>query len=210
VDDKQKTHPAIKSIICKRLLAWHSGISRQAQPERIPFLGSAVNAQDALGWQTFLEGGLAFDWQFAQQRYFKSLRSMKSGRRWVSASIRKSWTVAWDQWEHRNSIVHERDSTKQHKLITQDTDTDRLISRQFAMGVQGFPSNNHFIFQKPMEELLKAPLYIRKQWLASAQSARERQKRQVAAQAEKYPEERQVMENTSLSTMSRSSPYVQT
>jgi hypothetical protein len=49
----------------------------------------------------FLEGGLAVDWQFAQQRYFKPLRSMKSGRRWVSALIRKLWTVAWDQWEHR-------------------------------------------------------------------------------------------------------------
>jgi hypothetical protein len=46
-----------------------------------------------------------------------------------------------------------------------------------------------------MEELLKAPLYVHKQWLASAQSARERQKRRVAAQAEKYPEERQFMAN---------------
>jgi hypothetical protein len=60
------------------------------------------------------------------------------GLRWVSALIRKLWTVAWDQWEHRNSILHERDSTKQHTLITQDT--DRCNSRQFAMGVQGLPS----------------------------------------------------------------------
>jgi hypothetical protein len=63
------------------------------------------------------------------------------------------------------------------------------------MGVQGLPSNNHFLFQEPMEELLKAPLYVRKQWLALAQSARERQKRRVAAQAEKYPEEGQFMVN---------------
>jgi hypothetical protein len=83
---------------------------------------------DSALWNpTFLEGGLAFDWQFAQQRYFKSLRSMQSGRRWVSALIHKLWTVDWDQWEHRNSVLHERDSTKQHTLITQDT--DRLISR---------------------------------------------------------------------------------
>jgi hypothetical protein len=64
-----------------------------------------------------LEGGLAFDWQFAQQIYFKSLRSKKSGLRWVSALIRKLWTVVCDQWEHRNSILHERDPTKQHVLI---------------------------------------------------------------------------------------------
>jgi hypothetical protein len=120
-----KTHPAIAGI-CERLLAWHSGIPSQAQPEGFPFLRSAVNAQDALGWQTFLEGGLSFDWQFAQQHYFKSLRSMKSGRWWVYALIRKLWTVAWDQWQHRYSTLHERDSTKPHPLIKQDT--DRLIS----------------------------------------------------------------------------------
>jgi hypothetical protein len=59
--------------------------------------------QDALGWQLFLEGGLANDWQFAQQTYFKSLRSKtKSGRRWVSTLISKLWTVvAWDQWEQK-------------------------------------------------------------------------------------------------------------
>jgi hypothetical protein len=74
-----------------------------------------------------------------------------------------------------------------------------------------------------MEELLKAQLHVRKQWLASAQSARERQKRRDTEQAEKYPEERQFIEigfskglgNSqhlvfsivrSLSTMSRSRP----
>jgi hypothetical protein len=50
-------------------------------------------------------------------------------------------------------------------------------------------------FQEPIEELLKVPLYVYKQWLASAQSARERQKRRVTAQAEKYPKERQFMAN---------------
>jgi hypothetical protein len=63
------------------------------------------------------------------------------------------------------------------------------------MGVQELPSNNHYIFQEPMEELLKAQLHVRKQWLASAQSARERQKRRDTEQAEKYPEERQFMAN---------------
>jgi hypothetical protein len=63
------------------------------------------------------------------------------------------------------------------------------------MGVQGLPSKNHYLFQEPMEELLKAQLHVRKQWLASAQSARERQKRRIAEQAEKYPEERQFMVN---------------
>jgi hypothetical protein len=58
---KQKTHPAIRRIICERLLAWHSGNPSQPQPEAIQFLRSAIQMQDALGWQPFLEGGLAND-----------------------------------------------------------------------------------------------------------------------------------------------------
>jgi hypothetical protein len=46
-----------------------------------------------------------------------------------------------------------------------------------------------------MEDFLKAPLHVLKQWLASAQSAREWKKRRVAEQAEKHPEERQFMAN---------------
>jgi hypothetical protein len=92
----QQTHPAIRPLICERLLAWHSGDPSQAQTEAMPFLRSAVNTQDALGRQTLLEGSLAFDWQFAQQSYFHSLHSKKSGRRWVEPLIRKPWTVAWN------------------------------------------------------------------------------------------------------------------
>jgi hypothetical protein len=182
VDDK--TAEAIRRVICKRLLAWHSGSPSQTQPEAIPLLRSVVDTQDAPGLDP------------------------------------QTFTTAWDHWDHRNSILHEQDFTKQHKLIMQDS--DRLISRQFAMGVvQGLPSKDHYLLhllQKPMEELLKAPLHAHEQWLASAQSE----------QAEKYPEERQVMANwllqgklgntqhlvfsivTSLSTMRRSSLYVQT
>jgi hypothetical protein len=60
------------------------------------------------------------------------------------------------------------------------------------MGVQGLPFKDHYLLQAPMEELLKALLRVRKQWLASA---REGQKYRVAEQAEKCPEERQFMTN---------------
>jgi hypothetical protein len=42
---------------------------------------------------------------------------------------------------------------------------------RLEMGVQGLPSNNYYLFQEPMEELLKAQLHVPKQWLASTQSA---------------------------------------
>jgi hypothetical protein len=128
--------------------------------------------------------------------------------------IRKLWTVAWDQWEHRNSIsiLHDHDSTKLHKIITQDT--DRLISRQFVMGVPGLPSNNHYLFQEPLEEILEAQLHVRKQWLTLSKQ------RSIPRNANSWQigffkvlgnaKHLEFSIVSSLSTMSRSSPYVQT
>jgi hypothetical protein len=98
-------------------------------------------------------------------RWVASILERKSGRRWVSALIRKVRTVTWDQCGHRNSILHERDCAKQRTLITYET--DRLGSRQFAIAVQELPSTDHYLFQEPIKELLKAPMYVHKQWLAS-------------------------------------------
>jgi hypothetical protein len=32
-----------------------------------------------------------------------------SGYRWLSALICKLWQVAWDMWEHRNGIFHDKE-----------------------------------------------------------------------------------------------------
>jgi hypothetical protein len=53
-------------------------------------------------------------WATTQQRYYNLLKSPRTRRRWAIAIITKLWNVAWDLWEHRNGILHEKEN-----LITQ-------------------------------------------------------------------------------------------
>jgi hypothetical protein len=68
---------------------------------------AAIAKQDTLGWDSFLEGTIATEWQSVQATYYLFLQSSKTTLRWASALIRKTWEVAWDQWEYRNGITVE-------------------------------------------------------------------------------------------------------
>ena len=74
-------------------------------------------AQDRIGWHHFLEGSLSPLWQQVQHDYLLFIGSRRSSLRWVSALICKLWDVAWDQWEHRNGILHETENeVTEHQL----------------------------------------------------------------------------------------------
>jgi hypothetical protein len=64
-----------------------------------------------------LEGWASFEWSIAQQEYYKLIGSLKSGKRWMIALIKKLWLIAWDMWEHRNGILHEKENTQ---VMTQE------------------------------------------------------------------------------------------
>jgi Fe-S cluster biosynthesis and repair protein YggX len=59
-------------------------------------------------------GNISVLWQEIQAQYFREIRKQNPGLRWTSAIIHKIWKVAWDQWEHRNAILHNSEN-----LITQ-------------------------------------------------------------------------------------------
>jgi hypothetical protein len=72
------------------------------------------DAQDDIGWDRFMFGNISVLWQEIQAQYFQEIGKQKSGLRWTSALIQKIWQVAWDQWEHRNAILHNPEN-----LVTQ-------------------------------------------------------------------------------------------
>jgi hypothetical protein len=54
-------------------------------------------------------------WKEIEHQYFLFLGKRDSGERWVRLLIQKLWDVAWYQWEHRNEVVHKKDS-----VVTQE------------------------------------------------------------------------------------------
>ena len=74
-------------------------------------LEDAVKLQDLVGWQALLEGCLVPEWTCVQQSYYVWKASIKTGRWWITSLITKLWDVAWDQWDHRNSVLHDSETT---------------------------------------------------------------------------------------------------
>jgi hypothetical protein len=69
-------------------------------------LQDAQDAQDDIGWDSFMFGNIYVLWQEIQAQYFQEIGKQNSGLRWTSALIHNICQVAWDQWEHRNKILH--------------------------------------------------------------------------------------------------------
>jgi hypothetical protein len=74
--------------------------------------------QDLIGWDYFIEGFIPATWIESQTQHFLSLNRLESGKRWASALIRKMWNIAWDLWEHRNSITHMTNQKIASDLLT--------------------------------------------------------------------------------------------
>jgi hypothetical protein len=77
------------------------------------------DAQDDIGWDKFMFGNISVLWQEIQAQYFREIGKQNSGLRWTSALIQNIWKLTWDQWEHRNVILHNSENlvTQAHSVM---------------------------------------------------------------------------------------------
>jgi hypothetical protein len=61
----------------------------------------------------------------------------------VRLLIKKLWKMVWDQWDHRNDVLHPQDN-----MVSQD-EADMMNSQIrdcFSIGSQGFLSQDRYLF----------------------------------------------------------------
>ncbi len=165
----QNTQPGLRDAICSRLLAWKTNHSPPLSTSHFRGLQAALLSQDEIGWQFLLEGRVSNQWQGVQQQYYNWIASRKTGRRWVSLLIQKLWQVAWDQWEHRNGILH--------SLLVSNANTNQRrdqIRSEHGRGPGQLPLQDHALFRIPMQTLLDASPGIQSAWLDNISSSRAR------------------------------------
>ena len=46
------------------------------------------------------------EWARVQQEYYQWIGIQRSGKRWVTALIKKLWQILWDIWDNRNDFLH--------------------------------------------------------------------------------------------------------
>jgi hypothetical protein len=122
---KRHTHPRLARLLLERLLEWKTRTPRKALRPIEHDLQELEDAQDEIGWDKFMFGNISVLWQEIQEQYFRE-KKQDSGLRWKSAFIQNIWQVAWDQWEHRNAILHNSEN-----LVTQAEAV--MITSRFQM-----------------------------------------------------------------------------
>jgi hypothetical protein len=148
----------------------------------------AIMDQEMLGWRNLLEGLPTKSRQEAQKIYFSRTGSLRSPKRWVISLIQKLWEVAWDMWEHRNGILHD----KEQSIILQNLHND--IREEFARGSDGLTREVRTLFNKGCEAVLAKPAEVKLQWLTRVQLARTRIDAEKAL-GKSYGRERKAMAN---------------
>jgi hypothetical protein len=89
----------------------------------------------------------------AQQRYYYSTKSSKNGCRWVTELIHKLWDTAWDLWEHRNEVLHERENQVTRSM---GLHLNRRVTRVFFNSCfRPLRSNDNHLVRLPLSKLLK-------------------------------------------------------
>jgi hypothetical protein len=85
----------------------------------------------------------------------------------TSALIRKTWTVAWDQWEHRNGILHD----KENNLTFEEIETLELkIPQEFSDGRCQLPKADAYLFCGTVDKILRRKIPQLKDWLKQVEA----------------------------------------
>jgi hypothetical protein len=106
------------------------------------------------------------------------------------ALIKKLMDVAWDMWQHRNSVLHDDPENYHTKLLVREADW--AIEQEFVIGTAHLLREDRFLLRSK-RKVMSGTLADKTRWLASISGARAAWE---AKQAEvpTYDQERRAME----------------
>jgi hypothetical protein len=158
-----QTDPILVQIIISRLRTWQ--LSEEPADHDIPERYKEVlQSQDSQGWSNFWMGLPSKGWQ--EIPHYHRIASSKTGPSWLIAIIRKQWLIAWDIWDYRNSIVHDKDN---------GTDIQQVANAIRAEYAAGTPSREmRKFFRLPLRDTLRRNFDYQTNWLHRVATHRER------------------------------------
>jgi hypothetical protein len=160
----------------------------QGRAERGVRIATLMTQQNIIGWEAFLEGRPATGWMFAQEGHYRSIPGcMKTGRRWITALIKKLWDTAWSLWDHRNKINTDSETSTATQELT------RKIQEQFHLGVTQLPRVVKRLFQNGIDGVMSRSTAQQKAWLRRVSVARERAQGRIDEAQENLGPQRQLM-----------------
>ena len=114
-----------------------------------------------VGWKALLEGLPSTEWMQYMSTHYSTHHIRCSPHCWLSTFLHSLHTLAWQQWSHRNQILHQINKPCQkqanHLLIS-------LIIQELTTGPLNLPTSNHHYFQQPLGQLLFQSIPFRQAW----------------------------------------------
>ena len=94
----------------------------------------------------------------------------------ITSLITKLWDVAWDQSDHRNSVLHDSEN---YVTREQAEHMELQIRREKETGPQTLPNEDRGLFAGSLEPLLSRDFEYQKIWLHRISTARERRRKRT-------------------------------
>jgi hypothetical protein len=154
---EQETQPDLRRELINGLKSWSVGVQRRTFYQTPLHISQVLDSQDEIGWTNLLEGCFDKGWTEAQELYYRSIGSRRSGLRWTVAVIKKLWDVAWDLWEQRNGFLH--DAEYQETLYNM-ANVNAEIRFQFERGCAKLPQRVRYLFEGNLSELLTTSVVV--------------------------------------------------
>jgi hypothetical protein len=187
--EEQRTEPALQEAIILNLQQWRQN-SSNTNRNKNSALQQTLLQQSEMGWYSFILGRHSKGFESIQHAHYQTIQSKKTGLRWTVALIKKLMGVAWDMWQHRNSVLHDDPDNYHTKLLVGEADA--AILQEFAAGTTTLLPEDRFLIRSK-KTVLAGTIVDKTRWLASILGARAAWE---AAQAEipTYNQERRAME----------------
>jgi hypothetical protein len=161
---KVDTDPNITTAITSYLTTWRSDQHLYILEREKLF--HILKLQETIGARQFFEGWFHNEWERAQERYYVSINSRRSSKRWTIALILKLWDVAWDLWDYQNAVFHlQQNISLQEDTLEMNTQVRNLYHDITITGLQ--PKDTH-LMTIPLTRLLGLPRLQKTEWIQQA------------------------------------------
>jgi hypothetical protein len=159
-----QTDPDIQHCIISYLHSWRYNSTVDGL-SHFPFT-SYNESQNKIGWHRFFEGWISLEWTRAQHAYYRTIKSLRNGKRWTISLIKKLWDIAWDLWQHRNGILHDSLNAVSDAELRA---LDRKVKDTFcSLQSLTLPANDRHLVKTPLTQLLKKDKTYKEAWLHNA------------------------------------------
>jgi hypothetical protein len=165
--DSLDTHPQLQQLLLEAMYHIIRGIPEPPAP--FPFedfgLPEVYAAQRDIGWEQLLLGRFSKAWATIQDDHLgPRATKTKNGQAWVTTVIDLIFKEWFQLWETRNQERHGKDKTA--KAVAEKAQVQREVQQLFERK-HYVPSHLHYIFRKPLAQMLQQATYVLRAWVNS-------------------------------------------